>query len=266
MNDSFQTLSTLPSSGWRPLRWLNTALLALALATPPLVECGQAQNEGEKPGTYVYPPDSQVFGTSYSKLAMAWWDWAFNQPPDMNPVVDSTGAFCSVGQDQDYGQGKKIFFLAGNFGGAEQTVRRCTIPKGKALFFPIVNSLWITPEECVSEECRQIANGEVDQVTSLECKIDGVSVADLFAYRAQSPPGGSPFHIQSGGLVASFGAPYLVRGYLPGSMADGYWLLVKLDDKKEHVIEFSAARGVPTVFQLSVKYILTVAKDKGDKD
>ena len=164
-------------------------------------------------------------------------------------------------------QGKNIFFLAGNFGGAEQTVRHCTIPKGKALFFPIINSLWITPEECSSAECRQISNGEMDQVTSLECKIDGLPVDDLFAYRAQSPPGGSPFHIQSGGLVESLDPSfYAARGYLPGSMADGYWLLVKLNDSKEHVIEFSAARGVPTTaFQLSVKYILTVAKDKDDK-
>lgn len=265
MNYSFQTSKSLPSPGWRRLAWLNTTLLAFALAMPPLAQCGPEKDECEKRGNYVYPPDAKVFGTTYSKLAMAWWDWAFNQPPNMNPVSDTTGAFASVGQDRDYGQGKNIFFLAGNFGGEEQTVRRCTIPKGKALFFPIVNSLWITPEECGTVECRQIANGEMDPVTTLECKIDGLSVGDLFAYRAQSPPGGSPFHIEPGSLVASFGAPYLPRGYLPGSIADGYWLLVKLDDKKEHVIEFSAARGSPTAFQLSVKYILTVAKDKDDK-
>ena len=214
----------------------------------------------------VYSPDAQAFGTSYSKLAVAWWDWAFNQPPDKNPVVDATGAFAGVGQDHDYGQGKNIFFLAGSFGGADQTVRRCTIPKGKALFFPIVNSLWITPEECSTLECRQISNDEMDKVTSLECKIDGLPVGDLYAYRAQSPPGGSPFHIQSGGLVESLDPVfYAARGYLPGAMADGYWLLVKLDDSKEHTIEFSAARGVPTtVFQLSVKYILTVANHKDD--
>jgi hypothetical protein len=234
-----------------------TAMMALFAAASPALADKKAKTE-------VIPPNVQAFGTTYSELAVAWWDWAVNQPPNMNPITDTTGAFCDVGQDQDFGQGKHIFFLAGNFGGAEQTVRHCTIPKGKALFFPIVNSLWIAPEECGTPECRQIANGEIDPVTLLECIIDGIPVSDLFAYRAQSPPGGSPVHIQSGGFLESL-APdfYVPRGYLPGSVADGYWILVDLDDANEHVIEFRAARGDPVpVFQLSVKYILTVAKDK----
>jgi hypothetical protein len=211
----------------------------------------------------IVPPNVRAFGTTYSDLAVVWWNWAINQPPDSNPITDPTGEFCHEGQDEDWGQGKKIFFLAGSFGGPDQTVRHCTIPKGKALFFPLFDTLWIVPEECGIDECRQFANDPVDQVTSLSCTIDGVPVADIFAYRAQSPPGGSPFEIRAGGLLESL-APdfYVPRGSLPGTVSDGYWIMVVLDkEADEHEIEFSSVLGDPEnpTFQLSVKYFLTVA-------
>ena len=270
MNNSIQTSNSPHQAVWRgPKRTttnthpacrrhaLNavvlTAIVALCAAASPVLA-----DHGKKAKTEIIPPHVEAFGTTYSELAAAWWDWAVNQPPATNPITDPTGAFCALGQDHDYGQGKDIFFLAGNYGG--DTVRHCTIPKGKALFFPIVNSMWIAPEECATVECRAIANGEMDPATGLECIIDGMPVPDVFAYRAQSPPGGSPFHIQAGGLLESF-APtfYVPRGYLPGSVADGYWILVDLDDAKEHVIEFRAGSF------LSMKYFLTVAKDKDHK-
>jgi len=49
--------------------------------------------------------------------------------------LDPTGEFCHVGQSGP------VFFLAGNFGGT--TVRHCTVPAGKALFFPILNYFWV---------------------------------------------------------------------------------------------------------------------------
>ena len=245
---------------------LLTCAAVLTLQSPALGGKG-VQGKGKPKTTRIIPPHVEAFGTTYSELAGAWWDWAVNQPPDMNPITDETGAFCHVGQDEDFGQGEKIFFLAGNFGGTAQTVRHCTVPAGKALFFPVLNQLWIAPEECDTGACRQEANNPIDATSVLECLIDGVPVADLYAYRAQSPPGGSPFHIRAGGLLESL-APdfYVPRGHLPGSVADGYWLLVKLGDGAEHVIEFRGVLGDPNAptFQLSVKYFLTVAGDDDD--
>lgn len=192
---------------------------------------------------------------SYGELAGAWWDWAVNQPPDMNPILDETGEFASVGQDP----AGKVFFLAGNFGG--ETVRECTVPAGKALFFPIVNGLWIAPEEGNNEECRQAVNDFLGFPAEIACWIDGEPVEDLRAYRAQSPPGGSPFHIAAGGLLESLDPTfYIARDYLPGTVADGYWLLVQLGQEKEHVIQFSGQSANPDApFELSVTYHLTVA-------
>jgi hypothetical protein len=248
-------------------RALTTAVLftCAAVLTLPLQALADGGHRGDdrKKATRIIPPNQEAYGTSYSELAGAWWDWAVNQPPDMNPILDETGEFAHVGQNEDYGQGKSVFFLAGNFGG--ETVRSCTVPRGKALFFPIVNGLWIAPEEGNTEECRQAVNEFVGWPTEMQCIIDGVPVEDIRAYRAQSPPGGSPFHIQAGSLLESLDPGFYVpRGYVTGSVADGYWLLVKLGDGNQHVIEFSGTLGDPESpdFQLSVKYILTVVGDE----
>jgi hypothetical protein len=171
-----------------------------------------------------------------------------------------------VGQDEDYGQGGQIFFLAGNFGGT--TVRQCSVPAGKALFFPVINGLWIAPEEGDNESCRQAVNEFLGFPAQIACSIDGVPVADLRAYRAQSPPGGSPFHIRAGGLLESL-APdfYVPRGYLPGTVADGYWLLVKLGPGKQHVIQFSGqSANEEFPFELDVTYLLTVEGNADDAE
>lgn len=61
----------------------------------------------------------------------AWWSWAAGSPSGRNPVEDTTGEFCSVGQPSD------IWFLAGTFGGS--VTRRCAIPAGRTLVAPVVN-------------------------------------------------------------------------------------------------------------------------------
>jgi len=213
--------------------------------------------------TKIFPPAGEVYGKTYSQLTVAWWDWALSQAPKRNPILDPDGSFCHVGQDRDYGQGEEIFFLAGNFGG--ETERTCSVPTGKTLFFPILNGIWIAPEECATpEECRAAVNEFLDYgfTEELSCTIDGVEVEDLGAYRVQSPPGGSLFHIEGGSLLQSFDPKfYKPRGYEPGTVADGYWLLVRLGPG-EHTIEFSGKFfyfGDPEQpFELSVKYYLTV--------
>ncbi len=100
-----------------------------------------------------------------------------------NPIVEDGPVDCTREQKG------KIWFLAGNFGGTSN--RECMIPKGKALFFPVINTLWWFPEDGRNvDELRVIANATINTATSLEVIIDGVAVEDPFAYRAQSRPGG----------------------------------------------------------------------------
>lgn len=82
----------------------------------------------------VLDPGIKHFGKSYNQLAGDWYNWQVQFPLATNPVVEDGAVDCTRGQ------AGQIWFLAGNFGGTSN--RECTIPKGKALFFPIINTLW----------------------------------------------------------------------------------------------------------------------------
>ena len=73
---------------------------------------------------------------SFRDLSAQWWQWALSIPAAINPVSDTTGANCMVGQRGP------VWFLAGSITGVP-TVRTCTVPEGVPLFFPVINTVWI---------------------------------------------------------------------------------------------------------------------------
>ncbi|MBE1537703.1 signal protein [Actinomadura algeriensis] len=81
------------------------------------------------------PSDARPSGETRGpgELQSAWWSWAAGAPTGTNPVEDATGAHCRIGQPSS-----GIWFLAGTFGGSVK--RRCTVPRGRALVVPAVNS------------------------------------------------------------------------------------------------------------------------------
>src|SRR5262245_34860597 len=80
--------------------------------------------------------------TSFKQLSAQWWQWALSIPTDVNPQTDGTGEDCMVGQRGE------IWFLAGILGGGTVT-RTCSVPAGKSLFFPLVNSVnFDSPNVC----------------------------------------------------------------------------------------------------------------------
>src|SRR4051794_6421772 len=85
----------------------------------------------------IAPIQSHPHGQTYSQWAAEWWQWAFETPASVNPVLDLTGEHCAEGQ-MDH-----VWFLAGTFGTVPASVvRTCTIPTGTALFFPLINAFY----------------------------------------------------------------------------------------------------------------------------
>jgi hypothetical protein len=71
-----------------------------------------------------------------------WWQYINSIPPAVNPLLDTSGAYCTVGQRAP------MWFLTGTFFGGT-AIRTCTVPAGEALFLPVINYVGFnTPYIC----------------------------------------------------------------------------------------------------------------------
>ncbi|HAK94459.1 MAG TPA: hypothetical protein DCM87_05525 [Planctomycetes bacterium] len=198
----------------------------------------------------ILPPGELYYGKTYNELAGDWWNWALQFPSEVNPLLDTTGEFGALGQEG------RVWFLAGNFGG--ENVRELRVPPDKAVLVPMFNSLWWSPEDGNLEEVRALANAQVNSGADVWCTINGKLVEDVYAYRAQSQPGGFPFAIVEGGLLNEWG--YEPRDAEP-AVADGYWLLLEPLPIGRHTIVFHSS--IPSMdWELQVTYYLTVVLPK----
>ena len=129
----------------------------------------------DKPLYALALPGTPAFAKNVKNVdASDWWQWALATPTNHNPLVDTTGADCAVGQKGE------VWFLAGTFGGGPVT-RSCTIPRNKQLFFPLINSINIdTPNVCGQgpgdisvADLRSFSAAFIDGATNLSAELDG---------------------------------------------------------------------------------------------
>ena len=117
---------------------------------------------------------------SLKELSAEWQQWALSIPTPENPLLDTTGAHCMVGQRG------VVWFLAGTSGGGAVT-RACDVPEGKTLFFPVVNSVNInSPNVCgqdatnlSDQDLRALSAGCIDEATNLSVEVDGTTLTQL---------------------------------------------------------------------------------------
>ena len=247
------------------LKSLGAVALGLVLNIHPALFAGP-----RPPNPGVLPPGSTPYGHTYGEWGALWWRWALSIPIAENPVADTTGEFAATGQRGP------VWFLAGTFGGS--ATRTVTVPAGKALFFPIINSQWTTTcigEPRTIEGIRPLVAPQIDTATGLAAEIDGVSVQNLDLYRAESP-----LFCTSLAIIGIYTPEDLAATCPPGesnpdctdlpnpkehfgpkdgfgpSMADGVWLMLAPLKQGQHTIHFMAT-GTGG-FSLDVTYNLTV--------
>ncbi len=91
--------------------------------------------------THAIPASAESDGLK--SLSAQWWQWALSIPSSQNPLLDTTGENCMLGQRGS------TWFLAGLFGGGASVIRTCTVPDNVNLFFPVVNSVNLnSPNVC----------------------------------------------------------------------------------------------------------------------
>lgn len=225
-------------------------LLALTVSVPAMAGKGNAGNPG------VLPPQSHPNGKTYGEWSAAWWQWALGQPADVNPLLDETGANAAQGQSGP------VWFLCGVWNSSGQAERSIAVPPGKALFFPIINFMWIStvPEDPqTAEGIREIVKPPADAVDMLECEVDGVALKNLAQYRTESPlfdvffPAGDIYGIGP----ATYGP----------SMDEGYYIMLAPLSAGKHTIHFygNMPETIPpywSPFSVDVTYHITVGKPK----
>ena len=178
----------------------------------------------------VVEPGQEFSGRSYNELAGEWTNWLVVEPFATNPAFDPDGRFC------DRNQQGNVWFLASTFGGVVD--RTCQVPAGKAIFLSL-GGVFVSfaPEfPAADDPCSQMAtdlervrcdvNNDVPVAPgiSFEVTLDGAPVGDLFAFRAQSQPGGFTLQVPDPSFLTDLG---LAPGNRFPAVADGYFLFLK---------------------------------------
>ena len=248
-------------------------IAASVLAVLTLVTLGFGSPAASRPGRNVNPRiipiHAHPYGSTYGEWSAEWWSWVIGIPAGEcfceNPILDVTGEFGDIDQ-----QGP-VFYLAGSFG--ETVERTLTIPPGKGLFFPIVNSLWWLPDDLPFAEfyveeilgldlgdftdielIRLVANEHQDfDELEMTLTIDGVEHSDLERYYTDSPAFVVPdtaFFDDLGGIMAEDNL----------SVSAGRWIMLTPLSAGEHTIHFTvdADDAFFGPFALDVTYNLTV--------
>ena len=174
----------------------------------------------------VYPIDSKPFDISYAEWTARWFQWLISMPQQTNAAADPTGKFCAVNQNGP------VWFLAGTTGGSAE--RTCTIPAGKAILFPVVNSECSYVENpSVKTEFDLISCAKQDnnRATNLQATIDGQKLQQLDRYRVVSP------------LVDVTFPDNNLFGTTPGKskmIVDGFYVFLQPLSKGNHELHFSS--------------------------
>ena len=183
----------------------------------------------------ILPPKSVAFGKTYGAWSATWWQYVSAQPVSSNPLFDPTGAGCRTAQSGP------VFFLVGD-GTAPRD--QCTVPAGKALFFPLVNADDFEPGFTPLQVWEQL-EPLFGPFSELHASIDGVAVANL-------NPMTTPYRVCAG-PVARCNAPSfslsipaenlygVPEGTYEPAVADGFYLLLAPLKPGPHTIVFGGS-------------------------
>ena len=226
-------------------------LIAVSIALGLIVAAAPLAFAKKNPNPGVLPSHSTPYGMTSGEWGAAWWQWMSSIPVPDNPLFDETGEKCGVGQSG------RVFFLAGVINVSGTAERDCTVPAGKALFFPVLNVLCseLTGDGTTEEALLTCADSAISATTELHASIDGVPLSNLDDYRGTSSSFG--FTLPNNNWLQFFGfdAP---AGFYEPAVSDGFWLMLTPLPPGNHTINFGGTFGAPINFTLDITYNLIV--------
>ncbi len=190
------------------------------------------------------------------QLSARWWQWSLSIPVDTNPMLDTTGENCMVGQNGP------IWYLAGILGQGAAT-RTCSIPQDKTLFFPIVNNMFFDspnvcqgPDSIPLADLRKFVADGTNQITFTSVTLDGKPVR--FVKRVSSVVFAVtlPEHNVFDEPCIAAGVGQVPAGVYSPAVDEGYYAVIRSLDAGAHALHFVAKAG-DTVVQ-DVTYDLNI--------
>lgn len=243
---------------WRSCTAVFMVFMALIMSAPMVF--ADTINQG------VLAITGNLDGRTYGQLSAQWWVWALGVKTFDDCTMNQSG---------------QMWFLAETTGGRAVT-RRCTVPAGKNIMFPIFNVEWSVAEaeaqlqatigessclvpdsngnfitgtsDAALQACATAqANHATNADATLEADIDGRMLQNPTNYRAVSPPFA---------FTAVAGNPFRVCKCTSPSVADGFWIILDPPlTAGTHIIHFKAVVPFPEInfiFTTEVTYNLTV--------
>lgn len=167
---------------------------------------------------------------TYGSWTVKWWRWALETPMAANPVLDETGQFANINQTGP------VWFLAGTVGDLNRVAdRKCTIPKGNAILFPVINYICthssFESEPLSTSDIVRKAARDIDDITIRDVIIDGKSIT---AHRISSDPKLFQLSITNKNILN-------IPLGLNEAAADGYWVFLEPIRSGRHSIRFHGA-------------------------
>lgn len=192
----------------------------------------------------VLSKNSTLENVSLGDWGGKWWQWALQFDEIDSPVSDLIGGNCFNGQVGN------VWFLAGSYS-TNPIVRKCEIPKGKTLFFPIINSIYLSTKEhpVTCQDAITYAKQMMQPPSNLYLKINNKVIADPSVHREASTNCFDPYEL--------FAKVNNLKKIPPGfpAASDGYWIAIKPLPTGKYTLSFGGQ--VPSFRQL-ITYELTV--------
>jgi hypothetical protein len=240
-------------------------MVAVAAAATLLITGALAASASADPGKPTTP------GPDFGATSASQWLWELQAPNDpthqvttQNPGTPSSPApvNCALGQSGP------VWFLAGTTYAQpfSTTYRSCTVPPGKTLFFPLVDS-WADNLPCpggpagtlTAQQLHDLVQSQIDTVdpASLHATVDGHPVSNVKRAEAN----GFFYTLPANNALGVFGcgAPFPVGTMTtpPGAFANGYYAEVPPLSVGVHQVNFGGT--LPPQFVEDIHYTITVS-------
>jgi len=199
----------------------------------------------------IFPPDSEPYGLTYDEHAQNFWKWLLSIPASENPMDDTKGDKCTVGQTNT---NSSVFYLGPGEGKIERT---CTIPAGKGLLIPVMEVEQSDKElpGASVEVLTNAAKQDQDSVNSLYLNIDNEEYTydDLLKYRIQPT---EPFQV----IFPDNGIFGVMDGGPSQVVADGWYIISEPLTPGNHTVHSRSSLSCPDpgcvepAFAMDVKY------------